>query len=232
MGFAAGPALEPRFGDATLLILGMVLGATVAAIVYVAAKLTAAQPAGTLAPDVLALALFVPILAAVSDVQVAGERPGSQNGYFFMAAIAALCVLGLVELVAALGNADRPLSIAVGAVPAALCIAVVLGGVERYSAGAITDGLSIAWMLAAAVTLVSGLLRFTPTGIMVGAYALIAAVVLIVSRGSATTEISGGNRAIAFLVTLAAGASLAAMPRVARLVAGAPMRPIDVPDSD
>jgi hypothetical protein len=215
--FAVVATLEERFGDTTLLLVALVLSVSTGVVTYFAWKMTSALATGLLAPDVLALALLVPVLASASGVLVADQRLSDRGPYFLLAALATLGALGLIELLAVIGNANVPRQLALAALPAALCVAAVLGGGERFSAGAIHEGLSVAWMVAAVVTLVDGLVAAPPNVVPVVAFTLIAVtIVLAGSSGGATSTITARNAAIAYFTTAAAGGSLLLLPRIAR----------------
>jgi hypothetical protein len=225
--FAAVPTLERRFGDPTVMLVTLVLSVCVAVIVYFAWKMVSGTVTGLLAVDVLTLALLVPVVATVSGVEVSAERQGADRPYFLIAALAALGALGLVALLAVAANALHDRQVGLAVLPAVLCFAAVIGGGERFSAGALAEGLSAAWMVAAVATLIDGLI---PAGarelLPFGTFAVAAGAIVALGRNASdASTISSGTLAVAYLATAAAGGALLVLPRYAAALAAYIERP-------
>jgi len=185
-------------------------------LVYFAWKMIALEAVGVLAPDAAALVVLVPVLIVASGVALADRRLSGGGPHVLMAALATLAVLALVAVAAALANDGFVRQITLAVLPAALSVAAVLGGGERFGAGRLSNGLSAAWMVAALATLADGFApRDARRALPIGVYVVFAAAVLYM-RGAGDAGASGQQHdAVAYLATVAAGGLLASAPNLA-----------------
>lgn len=219
LGFAAVPALSARFGDPTVLFVAFVMAAAVAMLVYFAWKMLALEVAGLLVPDLTALVLLVPVLIVASGIEAADKRLSGSGPHALMAALAVLGVLLLVALAAAVANDGYMRQATLALLPAALSVAAIVGGEERFAAGRLPSGLSAAWMIAALATLVDGITpREWRRALPIGFYVVFAAVVLLARDTGSAGGTDQASAAVAVLAAVAAGGILLAAPRIASAI--------------
>jgi len=165
--FAVLPAFADRFGGAALPLACVALGAFAAISAYVILRSEAEETWSIAAADAVALVVVVPLLAVASDVLVADAFLGGGTDRFLAAALAVACATCVV---AALGAfLGTPTIAPLAFLATVLAIASGFVGAQRFSADGFADGMSLGWMVAAMMTLGSGLVSarvrpFIPLG--------------------------------------------------------------------
>lgn len=214
VGFALYPGVAIRFADSALTVLSLIMGVGVAALVFLIYR--AGRPIEwQMLADSTTLIVLMPVLITASAIEVADARFGGR-GVNFLAAAAALVLLFLVvTTIATRGWADRRQEGQTGALPAAFSITIVLLGTNHFSAGGMWRGLSIAWMAAAVVTVLSGVVpaRMRPLVVPV-AFMLFAVGVVVVNASAAGRALSSGASAIAALAVASVAAILILAPLI------------------
>ncbi len=212
VGFGMVPGVSSRFGDAALVIVCMLLGLAVAgaaAMLYRAGK----QLEWQLIADAMTLMVLLPALITASGIEVADARYGGRGENFLAAAAALVLLYVVVTTVATRGWADLRLAGQTGAVPAALSITIVLLGTNHFSAGGMWRGLSVAWMVAAGVTLLVTLSPGRYRHVVVPVTFLIFAVgVVMLNASSDGRALSSGTSSVAALTTAVVAAILILIP--------------------
>jgi hypothetical protein len=210
-------ALEARFGDASLTAMSIAMAGLVSAVVYIAWKLGSAPSVQLLVPDVLFLLLLVPTLSIASTIELSDSALGGASEHFLLSALAVLGLLALGALLGAYLAVDQPALAGPSILPGTLAVAAVLGGGERFAVGALHEGLSLAWMAAAGLTLLYSLVvpRLRAVALLSGVLTCIVLLVGTGARESEGTSISASNAAIAYLAIALAGVLVAGAPGLA-----------------
>ncbi len=211
--FAGYSAFEARFGDAALVVASLGLAAFVATIAYLSAKMQSEAGVGLLGPDAISIAVLPSALWVASNIQVADMHLGGSTLHFLLAAIAVLCVVAVVTMASTMLNLDRLTRAHVGVYPAGFSLIAILAAGSRFSSGEITEGLSLAWMAAAALTFAHGLVqpRSRPPLMVVGIAGF--TLLIVVAGIAAGSPVSNGsNAALGYLSALAACGLLFSIP--------------------
>lgn len=209
------PGVSNRFGDAALVIVCLLLGAAVAcaaAMIYRAGRPLEWQ----LLADAMTLVVLLPALITASGIEVADARYGGRGENFLAAAIALVLLYVVVTTVATRGWSELRTLGQTGAVPAAFSITIILLGTNHFSAGGMWRGLSVAWIVAAGVTMLTTLVpgRYrhwvVPTSFMVFAVG-----VVLLNASSEGRALDSGTSTVAALATATVAAILILVPLLA-----------------
>jgi hypothetical protein len=213
--FAGYAAFDERFGDAALVVVSLGLCAFIGSLAFVAVKMQSAFTFGLLVADAVSLALIPSTLWIASGIKVADERFGGNAGHFLLSALAVLGLTLIVFCIAAIANWDEPDRAALAAMAGGCSVIAVLGAGTRFSAGQLPDGMSFAWMAAAALTLADGMVSPRSRGTLrVAGIAGFVAFVIVLglsadNQGGANTS----NNVTASLLALVVAGALLALPR-------------------
>jgi hypothetical protein len=212
VGFGMVPGMSNRFGDAALVVVCVLLGAAVAGAVFLLYRAGRALE-WQLVADAMTLIVLLPALITASGIEVADARYGGRGENFLAAATALVLLFVVVTTVATRGWANLRTSGQTGSVPAAFSITIILLGTNHFSAGGMWRGLSIAWMVAAGVTLLATLApaRYRPY-IVPGSFILVAVGVVMLNASGSSQSISSGASAVAALATAIVAAILIFVP--------------------
>jgi hypothetical protein len=167
IGFVLLPQVEARIGDAALAAVCLAVGAVAIALAF-AVWYTTALVRRELIADAVSLMVLVPAAGVASGIELADARFGGRSLNFLAATLAILAIFCLSATIGSMGGSARGPVAQASALPAALVIAAVIGGAGRFSAGSLWQGVSLAWMTAAVLTLAMGVLPparrvFVPT---------------------------------------------------------------------
>jgi hypothetical protein len=219
VGIGGLSRFEERFGALALPLLCLGLAVCCVAAVAVSQNLALGAAWPLLAVDVLTLTVLLPTVVVASGIEVADVRLGGRPASFLAAATAVVCVMVVVAILAFWLTVAAPSLAQLAVLPAALLVAVALAGAERFSAGHLAAGLSLAWMVASVVTILDGLSRHAVRSLLPAiSFAAFVILVSLLARSGATAEVDARNTMIALVVTACAGALLLLMtaaPRVA-----------------
>jgi hypothetical protein len=173
---------------------------------------------GLLVPDAFALALIPSTLWIASGIKVADERFGGNAGHFLLAALAVLGLTLIVFCIAAIVNWDDPDRAALAATAGGCSVIAVLGAGTRFSAGQLPDGMSLAWMAAAALTLADGLVSDRSRGTLriAGTAGFVAFVIVLGLSADGQGGANTSNNVTGSLVALAVAGAMLALPRWTR----------------
>ena len=163
------------------------------------------------AADAITLAVVLPLLAVASDVLVADELLGGGVNRFAAAALAVACSVAIVAGIAAyLGGATiAPLAF----LSVVLVVTTGFVGVQRFSADAFADGVSLASMIAAIMTLCDGLVgrRVRPL-LPLGTTAVYLLLTVVLARDSDTVDVPDASVIVALLAAAGAAGMLLIVP--------------------
>jgi hypothetical protein len=229
VAFAGFAAFETRFGDSALVIASVGLAAFISAIVYVSAKMQSEFSLGVLLPDVVALLLLPSALWIASGIKVADERFGGNAGHFLLAALAVLGLTGVIMILAAVASVRAPERSVLGAMSGSLAAIAVLAGGSRFASGSLPDGLSVAWMVTAAITLSDGIV--SPRSRHVLRFAVVVGFALVVFIVGVTASSSADNTTNDVIATIAAGGICAAVLMLPGWTARLSTEVVETPDS-
>jgi hypothetical protein len=212
----AAPTFEARLGSAALPFVCVALAATCALIA--AGMRSSSRASGWTSPaaDTVTLLTVVPAAALASGIEVADSRLGGGAGYFAAAAAAVIGATAIVALVAASLTYGTPTSSSIALLPAPMIVAAVIAGADRFSAESFTQGLGMAWIAAALITVLDGLTSeqvrslLPPLG-----FAVFVVLVVLIGRSGSPSQVTATNSAIALVTTAIAGAALLWLPSVA-----------------
>lgn len=213
--FGGFGAIAARFGDAALTVTSLGLAGFVAAIAYVAVKMQAEFTVGTLVADVIALAVLPATLWIASGVMVADAQFGGNAGHFVLSILAVLSLTLVILAVAAVVNISAPRRAALGGMAGAFSVIAIIGGGSRFSSGSLPDGMSLAWMAAAALTLADGIVnpRARDTLRVVGVSAYAGIVVVLGMTDNSLVSGNTSNSVVGVLVALVIAALVIVLPR-------------------
>ncbi|HUG17319.1 MAG TPA: hypothetical protein VMM78_20100 [Thermomicrobiales bacterium] len=156
-----------------------------------------------------------------SSIGIADARIGGGAGHF---AAASVVVVGATVIVAVAASAVCYRSVQTGVLamlPAPMVVAAVIGGADRFAAGSLAQGLAIAWLATAALTLLDGVAGDELRSLVAPAgFAIFAIVMAVVARSDAPSQMSATNSALALITTALAGTTLLILPVVAGNVTG------------
>lgn len=212
IGFGMVPGVSNRFGDAALVVVCLLLGLAVSGAVAMLHR--AGRPLGwQLIADAITLMVLLPALITASGIEVADARYGGRGENFLAAAAALVLLYVIVTTVATRGWSDLRITGQTGAAPAALSITIILLGTNHFSAGGMWRGLSIAWMVAAGVTLMVTLSpgRFRQF-VVPGTFLAFAVGVVMLNASSDGRALSSGTSTVAALATAVVAAILILAP--------------------
>lgn len=208
-GFVLLPQVEARIGDAALAAVSVATGAVAIGLALVV-WYTAALVRRELVADAVSLLVLVPAAGVASGIELADARFGGRSLNFLAATLAILAIFCLCATLGSMGGSARGPVAQASALPAALVIAAVIGGASRFSAGSLWQGVSLAWMAAAVLTLAMGVIPparrlYVPT---LG-YAAFAVSMLFIGLASGSgASIAGSTAALAVAATAFAGVVL------------------------
>jgi hypothetical protein len=213
MAFATMPALDDRFGAATLALMCAAMAALCVGSVYLVRNADVGQTWPLIATDALTLLLLVPVVAVASGIEVADAQLAGQADNFAASAVAVIAVTIIIGLTATVLSFRSPSLGQLALLPATLIVAAAIAGADRFSAGTLAQGLSVAWMVAALLTLVEGLsgAHIRPL-LPASGFSIFAIAVALISRNGTAAHVSTTNAAIALIVTAIAGGVLLLVP--------------------
>lgn len=234
VAFAGFGAFEERFDDAALTVLSIGLAVFVFAIVYVAVKMQSAITVGILLPDAIGLLNVPAMLWIASGIKVADPQFGGGAGNFVLAVLAVLAMFSIVAVVSTVVNWGDPLRAGLGALGAGFAIVAIFSSGERFAAGALTDGMSLAFMVAGVVTLLDGFVmpraRALLRTITIGGFVAIMVIAGLV--GGRSAAMSGTNTVIALLATFLVAGMLLALPGFAQTIRSESLRTPELPGQE
>jgi hypothetical protein len=222
VGFGFVPSLSARLGDSALAIVSAVLAMLLLGVVFLLLRMN--RPVEwRLVADSATLLVLVPVLVTSSGLAVADARFGGRGINFLAASAAVACLFVVIVVIATRGGADRNAAGQIGGLPAAFSIVIIIMGTSYFSAGAISRGLSIAWMAAAVVTVVVMLVPVGRRSIFApAAFALFTAALVISDiLGDGGSALNAETSAIAVMTTLFVAAVLIIIPIPPRRVRSA-----------
>lgn len=213
VGFGFVPPVSERFGDAALALVGVALAAVVAAVAIVLVRMNRPLEWPLLA-DAATLFVLLPVLVTASGIEVADVRFGGRGVNFLAAATAVVLLYLIIATIATRGWSLRGVTNQLGALPGALSITVILLGTANFSAGGLWRGLSIAWMVAAATTVLAAFIPGRSKALVAPvALALFAGFVVLTDTASGDgTPLGSGTSAIAAGTTAIVAAVLILIP--------------------
>ncbi|MGH9173677.1 MAG: hypothetical protein ACRD1H_04945 [Vicinamibacterales bacterium] len=206
------PAFEDRLGQVAFPIVWLALAvfAILAAITTSRSEAVRSWPLN--AVDGLTLATLVPTVVVASRIEVADSRLGGATMNFLAAAGAVLAVVTIVSLVAALACAERPDTATIALLPAALTVAAIIAGAERFAADNVAQGLTAVWIVAGVATLCFGVANQRARSMVSPVAFAMVAVVATALAGDGMAEVTTSNTLIAILLTAATGGLLLLAP--------------------
>lgn len=205
-GFVLLPQVEERIGGAALAAVCVATGAVAIGLALVV-WYTAALFRRELVADAISLLVLVPAASVASGIELADARFGGRSLNFLAATLAIMAIFCLTATIGSMAGSARGPVAQTSALPAALVIAAVIGGASRFSGGNLWQGISLAWMVAALLTLATAVLPptrrvFVPT---LG-YAAFAIGMLFLGLASGSGQsIAGSTAALAVTATVFAG---------------------------
>ena len=231
IGFVVLPRVEERMGDPALAAVCIGAGGTAIALTILVWYTTAMIRRELVADAVTALVL-VPATSLASGIELADARFGGRSLNFLAATLAILAIFLITATIGSLGGSARGPLAQASVLPGALVIAACIGGASRFSSGTFWQGVSLAWMAAAALTL---LIAFLPqarrTLIPTLGYAVFAIVMLYLGLASGSGEsIEGAVAALAAAATALPGFMMILLGQGPRARAMPPFEPPDEPE--
>jgi hypothetical protein len=200
------PSLRVQFGDLALSLVSLVGAVVLIAAMVGLQRLTGEAPRSVFVTDALTILILSPALAVASSIAVADSRLGGRSWNFLAAGLLVCCVAGIILTIVTRAGERRGSVALIEFLPAVLTVTSVIAGVSRFSAGNTWQGLSLAWGIAAGLTLA---LAATPRSLQVPLAVLAwfgLTLGMIVFTGQPATE---SIRAMMFVVVGLGGVSLA-----------------------
>jgi hypothetical protein len=215
LGFASLAAFEERFGGLAVPVLCFGLASACVLAVYLMRTFEIDTAWPLPAVDAVTVVMLVPVVVVASGIEVADARLGGEVMNFAAAATAVVATVCIVALLASWLTARVRELAPLAFLPAALVVAAIIAGAERFAADALAAGLSMAWMAAAVATLLDGIggKRMRPL-LPAATFALFAIAVALLGRSGTTAYVTSTNTAIALIVTALAGAALLLLPAI------------------
>lgn len=209
VGLLATPIFEERFGSVALPLMCVGLAITTALIAAGMRSSTRTLAWTQPATDTITLLIVVPVAAIASSIELADARLGGGSGYFAAASAATLGATAIVALSAASLHTQSRSRHAISVLPTPLIVAAVIAGADRFSAGTLTQGLAISWLVAAAVTAID-VYSDDQVGALLAplAFAAFVVIVLVVARAEPASQSTATKSALALVTTAIAGVTL------------------------
>ncbi len=209
-GFLLIPTVRLQLDDAATALMCVVLSACLLATALGHVYLTRLPFRRDLIADAVAVVALAPSAIVAASIQSADDRFGGRTEYLLAALAAAVTIFAIVAAVARtdirLGFGDATL----GALAGALTLAAVIGNTPRFPSGDAWQPLSLAWMVAALVSLVYGMLPDAVRSIVpVASYALFCVVIILFPAETSVNAVD--PRSLPILALTATGAIMLLM---------------------
>lgn len=206
VGFTSVPTVAVRVDDAALTVVCVIMALAVWTALALDWYVRRIADRIDMAIDGLTVLVVVPLVALTGGLQVADGRFGGRLENVLAAFIASLAALFALVLIARVGPVSRPDAPIVAVLPAALSAAVVFGGPGLFTTSRFWQGVSLAWMLAAAVTFLCGIIapRGRPILILVS-YTGLALGVLIWSSSADGPNINPAANSVSVIAVVLIG---------------------------
>lgn len=210
VGFTATPAVEQRVDDAALVVVCVVLALAVWTAFGLDWYTRRIADRVDLAVDGLTVLVLVPLVGLGGGLQVADGRFGGRLESVLAAFFAALLIIMALLLIARAGPVRWPGAPALALLPAALSTAVVFGGPGLFTTSRMWQGISLAWMVAALITFLSGVIAArNRTSLAVIGYIALALFVFVWSSTSEGPNINAAANTVSVIVVALIGVILA-----------------------
>jgi hypothetical protein len=204
-GFLLVPTVRVQLGDASLAALCLVLAGGLAAALAGHLYVARERARRDLAADAVAVVALVPAAIVAASIHGADDRFGGRTENALAALATATMIFAIVALVA---RADERITFAdasVGALGGALTLAAVIGNTPRFASGDVWQALSLAWMVAAASSVVFAvspdrLRAFIPVAV----YASFSLVIVLLPADTPSQSVNTGSLPIMALIATGA----------------------------
>jgi hypothetical protein len=207
------PAIQERFGTLALPMLLVALAPLSVGFALLLRSMSGDWDWTLPAVDAASLIVLVPPVVVASGIGVADARLGGGAPYFAAACAAVIGATGIVAFLATLAGGNNPGTGVLALLPGPLVVAAVIAGGERFVAGSLASGLSLAWAFAALITLMYGFASEQIRSLLAPAgFAVFVLIVAVMGRGDGS--ITATNSGLALITTAITGAMLLMLPVV------------------
>ena len=202
VGFGVFPRVQEQLGDAALAAIALMAGAFaigLAVLVWYSTSLIRRE----LVVDAIFLIVLVPAVSVASGIELADARFGGRSLNFLAATLAILAIFSIGATIASWGGSARGSVAQASVVSGGLVIAAVIGGASRFSGADLWLGVSLAWMVGGAMTLVAALLPPAFRGItLTSVYTMFGLVMLYTGLAGSGEPIEGSVATLAIMATV------------------------------